>query len=78
MTRDESLQVIRGAFAHVDVLDIVVEYDPLVEEDVAKVVVRDAQLDDALGENGCHARDAAMRSGIAVEVVLENERDRLA
>lgn len=73
MTRDESLQVIRSAFAHVDVLGIVVEYDPLVEEQVAKVIVRDEQLSDALRDNGYHAREAAMRSGLTVEVVVENK-----
>jgi transcription antitermination factor NusA-like protein len=78
MTRDESLQVIRSAFVHVDVLGIVVEYAPLVEEDVAKVVVRDEQLADALRENGVHARKAAMQSGMAVEVVLQSDIYRFA
>jgi transcription antitermination factor NusA-like protein len=64
------LQIIRDAFSHVDVERIVVEYDPVAEEDVAKVYVSDDQLDAALGEDGFYPRGVAMKAGLAIEVVL--------
>jgi transcription antitermination factor NusA-like protein len=70
MTREQSLQIIRDAFSHVVVERIVVEYDSLVEEDVAKVFVSDDQLDAALGEDGFYPRGVAMKAGLAIEVVL--------
>ncbi len=73
MDRDAALQVIRECFTHVAVERIVVEYDSLVGGEVAKVVVRDDQLDEALRNNGEHARRAAMQSGLDVEVVLASE-----
>jgi transcription antitermination factor NusA-like protein len=73
MTREESLQIIRNAFSHVEVLDIVVEDDSMVGGEVAKVVVRDEQLAEALRGNGVHARRAAMESGLNVEVVPPEE-----
>jgi transcription antitermination factor NusA-like protein len=73
MSQDEAIKVIRGAFAHVDVQKIVVEYDPIVQEDVAKVYVSNTQLDEALEDNGAHARRAAMESGLSVEVVMSEE-----
>lgn len=75
MNRAESLQIIRDAFSHIEVLAIVVEHEPLVEEEVAKVVVRKDQLEDALRGNGYHPRQAAIRSGMTVEVVLRDEID---
>ncbi len=73
MTQDESLQIIRNAFSHIEVVDIVLGYDPLAEGVIAKVVVRDHELTKALRKNGRHARTAAMQSGIDVEVVTESE-----
>ena len=70
MDRNAALQVIRDCFAHVEVERIVVEHDPLIGGEVAQVVVRDDQLDEALRDNGAHARRAAMQSGLDVEVVL--------
>lgn len=70
MDRASALEVIRDAFAHVEVERVVVEYDPLVGGEIAKVVVRENQLADALRDNGAHARRAAMQSGLDVEVVL--------
>jgi transcription antitermination factor NusA-like protein len=72
MTREESLQIIRDAFSHVDVKRIVVEYDPVVEKDVAKIYVRDDQLDAALGEDGFFPRGVAMKVGLTIEVVLSD------
>lgn len=73
MDRDAVLKVIRGCFAHVEVERIVVEFDPLIGVEIAKVVVRDDQLTEALRGNGEHARQAAMKSGLNVEVVLPSE-----
>ncbi len=73
MTPEQSLQIIRDAFSHVDVERIVVEYDPEVEEDVARVYVSDDQLDAALGEDGSYPRGVAMKAGIAIEVVLSSK-----
>ncbi len=70
MTREESLQIIREAFSHVDVERIVVEYDQAVDEDVAKVYVSDEQLGAALGDDGYYPRGVAMRAGLAIEVLL--------
>ncbi|QDT71477.1 hypothetical protein [Lacipirellula limnantheis] len=70
MTREQSLHIIREAFSHVDVERIVVEYDPAVEEDVAKVYVSDDQLDAALGDDGFYPRGVAMKAGLAIEVVV--------
>ncbi len=70
MTREQSMQTIRDAFSHVDVERIVVEYDTLVEEDVAKVYVRGDQLNAALGEDGFYPRSVAMKAGLAIEVLL--------
>jgi transcription antitermination factor NusA-like protein len=72
------METIRNAFAHVDVEAIVIEYDPLIAAEVAKVIVRDDQLSEALRENGLHAKTAAIQSGLHVEVVLERrERKEL-
>ena len=73
MTREQSMQTIRDAFSHVDVERIVVEYDPMVEEDVAKVYISRDQLDAALGEDGFYPRRVAMKAGLAIEVVLANK-----
>ena len=70
MDRASALDIIRDSFAHVVVERIVVEYDPLFGGEVVKVIVRDDQLADALRDNGAHARLAAVRSGLDVEVVL--------
>jgi transcription antitermination factor NusA-like protein len=71
--RNAALQVIRDCFVHIEVERIVVEHDPLVGGEVARVVVRDDQLGEALRNNGEHARRAAMQSGLDVEVVLASE-----
>lgn len=73
MDREDALKVIRAWFAHVDVERIVVPYDPLFGREVAKVVVREDQLAEALRGNGDHARRAAMQSGLDVEVTLASE-----
>jgi transcription antitermination factor NusA-like protein len=70
MTQEQSLQIIRDAFSQVDVERIVVEYDPAVEEDVAKINVSDEQLEAALGQYGFYPRGVAMKVGLAIEVVL--------
>lgn len=69
MTRARSLRIIRDAFAHVAVERIVVEYDPSVEEDVAKIYVRAEHLVAALGADGFYPRGVAMKSGLSIEVV---------
>lgn len=66
------MQIIRDAFFHV-VERIVVEYDPVIEEDVAKVYVSDDQLDAALGEGGLYPRHVAMKAGLAIEFVLASK-----
>ena len=68
MDRALALDIIRDSFAHVVVERVVVEYDPLFGGEVAKVVVREDQLADALRDNGAPARRAAVRSGLDVEV----------
>jgi transcription antitermination factor NusA-like protein len=73
MTREQSLQIIRDAFSHVEVQRIVVEYDPQVQQDVAKVHVCEDQLDAALGEDGMYPRDVAIEAGLVIEVVLAGE-----
>lgn len=70
MTREQSLQIIHDAFSHVEVERIVVEYDPAVEEDVAKIYVSDEHLDAAFGVDGFYPRAGAMQAGLAIEVVL--------
>jgi transcription antitermination factor NusA-like protein len=76
MSQDESLLVIRSFFTHVDVLDIVVAYDALADAEVAKVVVSEDQIAVALRNNGFHPRQAAIRSGISIEVVSPEELRR--
>jgi len=73
MTRQQSLQIIRDAFSHVHVDRILVEYDPVVGEDVAKVFVSDDQLDAALGEDGSYPTAVAMKAGLALEIVLSSK-----
>jgi transcription antitermination factor NusA-like protein len=70
MDREAALQVIRDCFVNVDVEQIAVEYDPLIGSEIAKVVVRDDQLAEALRLDGERARRAAMLSGLDVEVLL--------
>jgi transcription antitermination factor NusA-like protein len=70
MEREAALRVIRDCFAHVEVVRIVVEYDPVFDGEVAKVVVREDQIAEALRGNGEHARRAAVGSGLDVEVVV--------
>ncbi len=72
MTREQSIQIIRDAFSHIEVKRIVVEYDPTVEEDVARIYVADAQLEAALGNDEMYPRGVAMKAGLAIEVVLSN------
>ena len=45
----------------------------LAGEDVAKIYVRDDQLEAAFGEDGFYPRGVAMNSGLAIEVVLAKE-----
>jgi transcription antitermination factor NusA-like protein len=73
MTQDESLKIVRRMFAHVEIVRLVVEYDPLAGGEVAKIYVRHNQLEAALGKNGSNARRAAMQSGMDVEVLLSQE-----
>jgi transcription antitermination factor NusA-like protein len=73
MDREAALRAIRECFSHVEVERIFVEYDPLVEEEIAKVVVRDDQLSEAVRRNGEPARLAAKQSGLAIEVVLRSD-----
>jgi hypothetical protein len=73
MTREQSLQIIRDAFSHIEVERIVVEFDPLLEEDVAKVYVKEDELDGALGADGFYPRGVAIKAGLAIEVVLSNK-----
>lgn len=68
MTQDESLTIIRKAFAHIDVVKITVAYDDDCGEMLAKVYVPEAQLGDAIGEEGEIARQAAIQSGMSIEV----------
>jgi hypothetical protein len=70
VSHEESLTLIRQAFAHVEIDKIVVENEPLTGSEIAKVFVRDDQLDAALADNGVHARRAAMETGIDVEVMM--------
>jgi transcription antitermination factor NusA-like protein len=74
MDRAAALKIVREGFAHVRVERIFVEHDPLAGGDVVKIVVRDDQLAEALRGNGAHARQAAMQSGLDVEVVLASEQ----
>jgi hypothetical protein len=76
MRHKKAVNVIRKAFAHINVENIVVEYDPLVEAEVAKVFVRNDQLPAALRKNGFHARQAAVNSGLSVEVVVSNPKPK--
>ncbi|QDV61128.1 hypothetical protein [Crateriforma conspicua] len=73
MTQEHSLQIIRDAFSHVIVDRIVVEYDPIVEEEVAKIYVADEQLEAALGDDGLYPRTVAMKAGLSIEVTLSHE-----
>ena len=70
MDHSAAINVIRSWFSRVHVEKVIVQYDADIGGDVAKVVVRDDQLDDALRNNGWHARQAAIQSGLNVEVVL--------
>jgi hypothetical protein len=77
MNQEQSLEVIRRAFAHVFGAVIVVEKNDvpdMPDEFVAKVYVRNDQLDAALGDDfGSIPRQAAIESGMSVEVALFNE-----
>lgn len=78
MKHAAAIKIIRNCFAHVEVVGIVVEHDPLLGGEVAKVVVRDNELAEALRDNGECARLAAMQSGLDVEVILPSEQGRQA
>ncbi|NLX97280.1 MAG: hypothetical protein GXY83_13990 [Rhodopirellula sp.] len=78
MEHAAALKIIRDCFAHVAVVRIVVEHDPLIGGEVAKVAVRDDELAEALRGNGKHARQAAMKSRLDVEVVPTSELQRQA
>jgi transcription antitermination factor NusA-like protein len=65
--------VIRKALSHVEIEDIIIEYDPLADGDVANVIINEDQLEAALGDGGANARRAAMESGMNVEIVLIHE-----
>ncbi len=70
MDHSAAINVIRSWFSHVHVEKVIVQFEADIGGDVAKVVVRDDQLDNALRNNGWHARQAAIQSGLNVEVVL--------
>ena len=70
MSHERAVEIVRDNFSHVDVEKLVVEHDPVIGEDVAKVFVLESQLEEALGKDSIHARLAAIRSGLTVEVVL--------
>ena len=73
MDREIALRIIRDCFTHVKVERIFVEYDALADGEVAFVVIPDDQLEEAFRENGFHPRQAAMRSGLTVEVLMSSE-----
>lgn len=77
MTQEQSLKIIQQAFAHIPGAVIVVEENDISEvpdELIVKVYVRDDQLEAALGDDyGSIPRQAAMTSGMSVEVALFSE-----
>ena len=68
MTQEESLAIVRRAFAHVDVVKITVAYDEDCGEMKAIVYVPEEQYGDAIGDEGEIARNAAIESGMSIEV----------
>ena len=74
MTQEESVAIIRKAFAHVDVVEITVAYDDDCGEMKAMVYVPEEQYGDAIGEEGQIARQAAMDSGLSIEVEYAERR----
>ena len=74
--REQAFQQIRAALHPAEIERIVVEFDKDLREEIAKVIVREDQLDLALQNYGLAARQAAMQSGMSVEVVLDSERNR--
>ena len=70
MTRDQALDEIRNSFSDITIERVVIEYDPALKADIARVFVRVDQLERALEMNGARARRAAMLSGFDVEVLV--------
>ena len=52
---------------------VVIEHDPIVGGPVAKVVVNDDQLSDAIGPDSVFPRLAAMLTATDIEIVLPHE-----
>jgi len=70
------VEFIRNAFVPVSVKSVEIEFDQDVQENVAKVLVADKDLEAALGANGNRVRLAAMLTDHNIEVVLETENDQ--
>lgn len=73
MDRTAVLEIIRNGFTDIEIERIFIVHDPLIGGEVAQVVLREDQLEDALRGNGVPARRAAMESGLDVEVVLTTD-----
>jgi transcription antitermination factor NusA-like protein len=65
-------QFIRNAFAPIEVKKVFIEYDPLFEQEVAKVVISEDDLEQA----DIRMRTAAMLTQQDLEFVLEDELGR--
>lgn len=75
MTDADSIEILLECFSHVPVHRIVVVDDPTFGQ-LAKVHVAEDDLEKAIGFDGEIAKQAAMRSGIDVEVVIDRPDDR--
>jgi transcription antitermination factor NusA-like protein len=64
---------IANAFSHVDVQRVDIEHDPIVDGPIAKVIVNDEQLSDAIGASSVFPRLAAMLTATDIEIVLPHE-----
>ena len=73
MTPDEVVAVIRAALGNIDPAQITWDRDPATGGDLVRVLLRQSQLETALRENGRYVRQAAMQTGVDIDVGLSTE-----
>jgi transcription antitermination factor NusA-like protein len=65
---DDTLKIICSALGNIEPTQVTFKRDPSTGTMVAKVELRPQQLAGALRENGRFVREAAMRTGIDIDV----------
>ena len=71
--KENSLEIILTALRIVEPNQITIEQDKSTGELAAKVILRQEQLAEALRENGRFVREAAMTTGIRIDVEMAKD-----